>query len=265
MKYHIFLLLFFTFYSVEGSPLSSYRIFGGQDAKEGQFPYQVSLQKDDWPFGYQHFCGGAIISPNWVVTAGHCCWSMYPNLHIVAGILKVHEQSENTQVRVVQEHYIHENYSYGVQPNDICIIKVNETWVFNDHVKPIELPIQDLNATGTVVASGWGQSGGNLFPQFPDVLQWQESEMPDEETCLELCKKVEEIAPYNTTSNVCTANPEKDHGICQGDSGGPLVLDQQLVGVSSWVFLPCGKEGAPSVFTRVSHFVDWIKKHDSEL
>ncbi|XP_072382814.1 trypsin-1-like [Diabrotica undecimpunctata] len=265
MKNSIFLLLLFVVYTIEGSPLSTYGIFGGQDAVEGQFPYQVSLQIDSWPFGYQHYCGGSIISPNWIVTAGHCCWTMYPSLHVVAGILKVHDQNEYTQVRLVEERYIHENYTYGVQPNDICVIKVNESWVFNDRVKPIALPIQDFNAIGKGVSSGWGQSAGNLFPQFPDTLQWQESEIPDEETCLELCNKAEKLNPYNTTSNICTANPEQNHGTCEGDSGGPLVLDEQLVGLASWVFLPCGREGAPSVFTRVSHFVDWIKKHDNEL
>lgn len=33
----------------------------------GQSPYQGSLQKDR-----KHFCGCAIISSTWVLTAGHC-------------------------------------------------------------------------------------------------------------------------------------------------------------------------------------------------
>lgn len=43
------------------------RIIGGQQAERGQFPYQVQIQ-----YFNQHQCGGAIISPNWVVTAAHC-------------------------------------------------------------------------------------------------------------------------------------------------------------------------------------------------
>ena len=31
-----------------------------------------------------------------------------------------------------------------------------------------------------------------------------------------------------------------------------------IVGIASWVILPCAEEGKPSVFTKVSFFIDWI-------
>lgn len=43
------------------------RIVGGEDAKPGQFPYQVSLYSKN-----RFNCGGSILSKNWVVTAAHC-------------------------------------------------------------------------------------------------------------------------------------------------------------------------------------------------
>lgn len=42
------------------------KIVGGYTCEEGSVPYQVSLNS-----GY-HFCGGSLISEQWVVSAAHC-------------------------------------------------------------------------------------------------------------------------------------------------------------------------------------------------
>lgn len=58
-------------------------------------------------------------------------------------------------------------------------------------------------------------------------------------------------------SHICNFNTDPDRP-CRGDSGGPLVVGNHLVGVlsfgTSW---GCGV-GLPTVYTRVSSFVNWI-------
>lgn len=48
--------------------------------------------------------------------------------------------------------------------------------------------------------------------------------------------------------------------ILQGDSGGPLTVDGVLVGLVSWA-LGCARVSYPTVFTRVSEYIDWIEKN----
>lgn len=52
-------------------PSVNLRILGGQLAMEGKWPWQASIQYTELePSG--HFCGGALIHPQFVATAAHC-------------------------------------------------------------------------------------------------------------------------------------------------------------------------------------------------
>jgi len=45
------------------------QIVGGVDAPDGLYPYQASLRRSN---DKKHFCGGAVISKNHIITAAHC-------------------------------------------------------------------------------------------------------------------------------------------------------------------------------------------------
>merc|ERR1712211_153625 len=65
------------------------RIVGGDEAEDGEFPWQVSLRQIG-AIGATHFCGGTVLNENWVVTAAHCCAGQIPLLmHVVAGGIKL--------------------------------------------------------------------------------------------------------------------------------------------------------------------------------
>ena len=44
------------------------RVVGGRESRPNSWPWQIELRFNVT----EHYCGGAIIHPQWVVTAGHC-------------------------------------------------------------------------------------------------------------------------------------------------------------------------------------------------
>ena len=95
-----------------GKPLvnvvdSEWRVYGGQNAKRGEFPWQVLLtQKPNANTTYREtdFCGGTIINERWVLTAAHCVTDPLslkpfdPSILVVRlGVLNMslHENSEH--------------------------------------------------------------------------------------------------------------------------------------------------------------------------
>lgn len=45
---------------------------GGEEARAGQFPWQAAIYVENSSGRY--FCGGALVSSSWVLTAGHCVY-----------------------------------------------------------------------------------------------------------------------------------------------------------------------------------------------
>ncbi|XP_053695743.1 trypsin-1-like [Sabethes cyaneus] len=245
------------------SSRSAPRIVGGDEARQHEFPYQISLQ---WNFNQTdkpvlHFCGGSLLNENFVLTAAHCRTSYSDDgyIEVVAAEhdTSVHEGSE--QRRLVKTFTIHEKYPGGVAPNDIAVIRVNKPFELNDKVKAVQLPKKFEQFEGDVMLSGWGSVSTDVVPDYPEKLRKAVLPLVEYDTCLSLW----DFSLALEDSSVCAGPLDGSKSGCSADSGGPLVkqLGDEVVqvGVVSWGAVPCGTARKPTVFAGVASYIDWIE------
>ena len=99
--------------------VSEPRIVGGKPAEKGQFPHQAGVTMDN-----RYFCGGSLISKNWVMTAAHCV-DTFKEWKVVLGSLKISDTTEPGRVTLTSNKGIrHENYDSRNIFNDIGLVSL---------------------------------------------------------------------------------------------------------------------------------------------
>ncbi|XP_054160489.1 venom peptide isomerase heavy chain-like [Oppia nitens] len=246
------------------------RIVGGVDAEPFEFPWQVSIQiYIPKKKKIEHFCGGAVISDQWILTAAHCLDVLKgKEKHLIIKMGSNIMKDPNTPNYSVQKFTLHEEWNRKTQANDIAVIRVNEKITFktNDNhqyeVNSVCMPEKEFEANGTATLSGFGQTGATASQS--DNLQKLDVPIYNHKKCARNYKKYVEI----NEKKLC-AGGKGGQDSCMGDSGGPLVQLNpnenriQIIGVVSFGY-PCAVKDMPGVYTKVSHYIDWIIEKTKE-
>lgn len=118
-------------------------------------PFVVSIQEGD-----QSICGGAIVSPFYVLTAAHCLDNLSRYARVYAGDVDLEQQEESSQIRYIQRIIPHPQYDFYRRDSDhdIGLIEVTEPFVYDYlNVGPVALSVELPAAGQEARAIGWGK------------------------------------------------------------------------------------------------------------
>lgn len=156
------LILLFLFAVVAGSlaanVTSDERVFNGSEARPGQFPYQVSLRRSDGTRSI-HFCGGAIISRRWVLSAASCVHLISNPVRDIQVVVGAHRRSGDGVPHKLRYVVRHINFNAHLRTVDLAMLKTMDFMHFTSTVRLIDTGRFDEppNADGVpFTLSGWG-------------------------------------------------------------------------------------------------------------
>ncbi|KAG0415028.1 hypothetical protein HPB47_007833 [Ixodes persulcatus] len=218
-----------------GTPNLNKRIVGGENANPDQWTWMAALLRK----------GNSLKASN---------------ITIRLGAYNIRESEPNARDFEVSRVRQHPRFMQDTFMNDISVLRLKHTVKFNEHIRPVCLPMRrtDTFFKKQATVLGWGTRafGGpySAVLQQVKLRVWNNSECDT--------KFVQPI----TTAFLC-AGPLKEKGdSCQGDSGGPLMVQDKntkqwtLIGIVSWG-IKCGEPGIPGIYTRVTEYLDFIYEH----
>uniref|UniRef100_A0A3Q2Z9L7 Peptidase S1 domain-containing protein n=1 Tax=Hippocampus comes TaxID=109280 RepID=A0A3Q2Z9L7_HIPCM len=240
--------------AVCGSPaLSTKKIVGGEDAQEGSWPWQASLQA----FGH-HVCGGSLINREWVMSAAHCFsrWVILITFgwEVSLGRQNLLASNPNEVTKTVATIVLHPNHNRSSHDNDIALLRLSSAVTFTDDIRPVCLAANGSvfnNGTDSWV-TGWGRVQEGESVPLPKRLREVQVPVLGNRQCNCL------TGGSSVTDNmICVGVLEQGRDFCRGNSGGPMVSEQDGVwiqsGIGSFGF-GCARPNLPGVYSRVSRY-----------
>lgn len=245
------------------------RIVGGNSIPITDAPWQVAIVDRSSISNYQgQFCGGSLISSEWIVTAAHCvvsgsAISSPSSIGIQVGNASL--STTSLSVLAVSEIRVHPSYSSSGTRHDIALIKLSRPVTSSSSVAPIAINRSAVTHGTSALVTGWGQTGRTNDNQvvvgtynFPVSLQGATVFVSDAN-----CWGAAPLG-FDSSTMLCggtnAGDPPWQKDTCQGDSGGPLAISvsgtNYLAGITSWG-VGCAWT-SPGVYTKVSTYASWI-------
>ncbi|KAM8974930.1 coagulation factor X [Pelodytes ibericus] len=230
------------------------RIVGGRECKFGECPWQAVLVSEE----NEAFCGGTILTPQFILSAAHCM-NQTKYFKVVVGELNINKKEGTESIHKVERIIIHPKFVRLTYDYDIAVIKLKEVINFTDNIIPACIPDPDfadqvLMNEPQAMISGFGR----IHERGVQATKLQMLNIPYVKR--QRCK---ESSKFVITDNMfCAGYDKKVKDACQGDSGGPHVTPFKdtyfVTGIVSWGE-GCAQEGKYGVYTKVSNLYKWLR------
>lgn len=224
------------------------KIINGLPSEPHEFPWHVGVRSLSVGSVY---CGGVLISQEWVLSAAHCFTELSPNdIEILLGKQDLTKSEPGEQTLEVTEIIRHHKFNPFTMHNDFALLKLNRTVTFSETIAPICLPCDrfQTHEGAQVWVAGWGSLEPNSKFMSP-VLQKTNLTVLNDGECRDYFGQI--------PNGALCALGEHGQDACIGDSGGPMMYynkkrcQYEVVGVVSWG-IGCGQQGVPGIYSRVT-------------
>ncbi|KAJ1668464.1 hypothetical protein IW140_000295 [Coemansia sp. RSA 1813] len=235
------------------------RILGGSDASKSDYPFIVYLQNT----AEKTFCGGSIISEDWVLTAAHCIKTASAS-DIKVYIGQAEYNPDPSKATAVSSITTHPGYDDSSMVNDLSLLKLAKPITTSGNSSTISVDTTSVGDGVTVTALGWGYTSENGSSASKNLKKADLKTLSQAE-----CGAKDTKFTGNNGARICVA-ADTGSDTCPGDSGGPLIRQvngqNELVGVTSFgtagagqsISVSCGGPGMVSLFTHVNYYKSFI-------